>query len=379
MDSEEEVVVVVSSLLAEEEDRIRKRNGTKRTKYGEYHTLYPDLVEDEMTFFQYFRMTEAKITALLDILREELEKQTTKFREPVGNKERLTVCLRTDALLTCDCTFPNGCFQRTCWDDVEHEAFVSDDIGECVKWWKVESSSSSTGLTTDTTDIINTTRDIVYSMCSAILEKLQPIVMPTPDEQLWASSEEMFRTKWNFPNVVAALDGKHVLIQAPPHSGSDFFVIKNTSADNSAIGKRLSEGTFHLPPPKPLPSKITNIPYVIIGDEDFPLCTYLMRHYSRDDVQEDEEKKIFNYRLSRARNTVKNTFGILAHDTCCWIESDCQMSLSDIQRLQSFRGISGNYCHDALKVRDYFKQYFNSDRGLVNWQRAKVRAGIHGH
>ncbi|KAJ8870154.1 hypothetical protein PR048_029166 [Dryococelus australis] len=81
MDNEEEVFV--SSLLSDEEDRIRKRKrnvlahniNSKRTKYGEYHTLCPDLVEDDMRFFQYFLTTEAKFKALLDILREELGKQ----------------------------------------------------------------------------------------------------------------------------------------------------------------------------------------------------------------------------------------------------------------------------------------------------------------
>ncbi|KAJ8870155.1 hypothetical protein PR048_029167 [Dryococelus australis] len=150
----------------------------------------------------------------------------------------------------------------------------------------------------------NSVRDIVYSKCSAILEKMQPI--------LWASPEEMFRTKWNSPNVVAALDDKHVLIQAPPHTLVDanytFLAVdvgafgKHSDANifiNSEIGKLLSE-------------EITNIPHANIGDEAFPLRTYLMRLHSRDNVQGDEEKKIFNYRVIRARNTVENTFGILA-------------------------------------------------------------------
>ncbi|KAJ8895437.1 hypothetical protein PR048_000769 [Dryococelus australis] len=288
-----------------------------RTKCGEYHTVYPDLIEDDVKFFQYFRVTEAKFTALFDILREELEKQTTKFREQLPKY------------------------------------------------------------------------------------KLQSIVMPTPDEQLWASSEEMFRTKLNFSNVVAVLDGKHVLIQAPPHmlltlvdANYKFLAVgvgafgKNSDANifsNSAIGKGLSEGNFNLPPPKPLPGEITNIPHVIIGDEDSPLRTYLMRPYSRDDVKLDVEKKILNYRLSRARNTVENTFGILAprfrifqrkstmshehvvltvlsacclhnllrDDTCYWTEFDCQMSLCDMKALQSLRGIGSNYRHNALQIRDY--------------------------
>jgi hypothetical protein len=53
------------------------------------------------------------------------------------------------------------------------------------------------------------------------------------------------------------------------------------------------------------------MPHIIIGDEAFPLSRHLMRPYSADQVSDDEERKIFNYRLSRARNVSENCFGIL--------------------------------------------------------------------
>jgi hypothetical protein len=147
------------------------------------------------------------------------------------------------------------------------------------------------------------------------------MVMPTPDEHLWISSEKGFREKWNFPNAVAAIDGKHVIIQAPPHSGSLYFCYKkqfstvllalvdanykflvidvgafgkNSDASifrSSSLGTGLAQGSLHLPPPKVPSGGNTSLPHVIIGDEAFPLCTYLMRPYSRDELRQNEEKK----------------------------------------------------------------------------------------
>lgn len=283
----------------------------------------------------------------------------------------------------------------------------------------------------------STVREIVYTTCTAIWTVLKPIVMPVPNQELWIKSEKGFCDKWNFPNAVAAIDGKHVVIQAPPHSGSDFFCYKkhfstvllalvdpdykflfidvggygkNSDASifrTSYLGKSLADGSFNLPPPKALPGGNTILPHVIIGDEAFPLSTYLMRPYSRDNVQQDEEKKIFNYRLSRPRNTAENAFGILARkfriferrlnvshehcvsivtatcclhnflrdDACHWTQSDLDLSMSNVEGLRNILGTGGASRQDALEVRDSFKEYFNSEIGSVEWQQRRVRIG----
>ena len=51
------------------------------------------------------------------------------------------------------------------------------------------------------------------------------------------------------------------------------------------------------------------MPFVILGDEAYPLKTYLMKPFARKDLSCEE--RVFNYRLSRARRCVECAFGIL--------------------------------------------------------------------
>jgi hypothetical protein len=67
---------------------------------------------------------------------------------------------------------------------------------------------------------------IVKETFEAIWEKPQPFDMPNPDKNHWERSIECFHAKWQFPNCLGALDGKHVLIFAPNNSGSMLFNYK---------------------------------------------------------------------------------------------------------------------------------------------------------
>lgn len=70
-----------------------------------------------------------------------------------------------------------------------------------------------------------------------------------------------------------------------------------------------SAGQVNLPSPCALPGSQTVAPYVFVGDEAFPLKTYLLRPYPGRELANDINKKRFNYRLSRARRLIENVFG----------------------------------------------------------------------
>nr|CAH7721904.1 unnamed protein product [Callosobruchus chinensis]CAH7741594.1 unnamed protein product [Callosobruchus chinensis] len=154
--------------------------------------------------------------------------------------------------------------------------------------------------------------------------------MPTPSLEQWQKIEEGFRTKWNYPNCVGAIDGKHVVFEKPPNTGSQFYNYKKefsivllalVDADyrfitvdvggygrnsdvgifrSSQLGKKLLSNQLNLPEPK-----------VIVGDEAFPLLRNVMRPYPGALTGNNQENRIYNYRHCRARRVSENAFGIM--------------------------------------------------------------------
>ena len=267
-------------------------------------------------------------------------------------------------------------------------------------------------------------QEIVIETCMAMWTVLGPEFLSVPDVQTWENIEKEFYERWNFPNCIGAIDGKHIVMQAPPSSGSLYYNYKGTHSivlmavvdalynfilidvgyygrnsdggvlANSQFGKAISEGRLKIPAGKSLPFSQcgTSIPCVIIGDEGFPLKNYLMRPYSGRGLP--EKKRIFNYRLSRARRCVENAFGILAHrwrllrrpiqalpknaeiyvKACCVLHNFLMKkshatyteALSD--EPQSRDGLSNlprvganNFARDAEFIHDKFAAYFQSD------------------
>ena len=77
---------------------------------------------------------------------------------------------------------------------------------------------------------LTTVGRIVKETCAVIWNVLcdKGYVSPPSSEEAWKKISTGFELRWNFPNALGAIDGKHVIIQAPPNSSSLYFNYKKT-------------------------------------------------------------------------------------------------------------------------------------------------------
>ena len=288
--------------------------------------------------------------------------------------------------------------------------------------------------------------NIVKETCAAIWDSLVEKEMSPSTQERWEEIEKEFNSCWNFPNCIGAVNGKHIVITAPFNSGSLFHNYKGTFSINllalvdanykfifidigqyrsnadggvfqrSEFGKRFLNRDLQVPPPKLIEDTphIGLMPHCIVTDEVFPLRIDLMRPNPRRSKNENlpEDKAIFNYRLSRARHIVENTFGILAQrwrllnrhiqlqeqnvvqviKACCvlhnflWdtpaytdrstLQVDTQGSvlIPDGGQILNVAYLMGYHsAKDALQTQELFKDYFVSPQGALPWQLECIR------
>lgn len=249
--------------------------------------------------------------------------------------------------------------------------------------------------------------------------------MPTPTEQMFRSVANEYWSKWNFPNCVGSIDGKHIRIKCPSGSGSMAYNYKGfhstvlqAVADANAkflvvevggwgkqsdggtfsasdLYEKLQKGVLNIPSDSPLPDQelTLDMSHVFVGDEAYPLMRNLLRPYPRSQL--DEAKENFNARLSRARKCVECAFGIMtAKWRILWkpIETGLEFSDEIVKAIcilhnvvldhESFETLWEETVelskHTAIKtqtdnsnkictktgrlVRDYYKEFVNRNR-----------------
>lgn len=258
--------------------------------------------------------------------------------------------------------------------------------------------------------------------------------MPDTEEK-WRKIAKDFEERWQFPNCLGAIDGKHVRIIPPPGSGSYFWNYKNFNSivlmacananyefiwcevgtngrvsdggtiQNTLFYKKLQTKELNIPNDDSCQNSNTKLPFVFVGDEAFALRTDFMKPFSRAALT--TERKIFNYRLSRARRIIENVFGIMSNRfrifhsainlsldridlvvlTCCLLhnflrKSNCPYATDNAFDIDSdettatigltpLNVTNRNASTNAKNVREAFVQYFNGE-GSVTWQYDKI-------
>jgi len=81
---------------------------------------------------------------------------------------------------------------------------------------------------------------------------------------------------------------------------------------NCSLSSALEKNTMNIPEGRPLPGTDVVTPFVVVADDAFPMKRYILKPYPSR-LYDDTNSRVFNYRLSRARRIVENSFGILAN------------------------------------------------------------------
>ena len=135
-----------------------------------------------------------------------------------------------------------------------------------------------------------------------------------------------------------------------------------------------------------------------MDDEAFPLKTYLLKPYPGSQSKGDNEKRVFNYMLSRSRKNggkciwdIKPEISNLSLSenadniifATCILRSylrDQDVGLNDMgisaNDQNNLKKISKQACsahRSTFEVRDKLKQIFNSPSGFVPWQNERVQ------
>ena len=173
--------------------------------------------------------------------------------------------------------------------------------------------------------------------------------------------------------------------------------------DRCTLKQAVEGGMLGIPDPQNIPFSDKQCPYVFVGDDAFPLKEYMMKPYPGRGVTVD--RRIFNYRLSRARRTSENAFGILAarfqvfqnsirvspnnakditlatialHNMLIQTSRDTYTPQEVIDSehpnqgiFEALEAVGRGHGNNAKEVRETFKEYFNNE-GAVSWQNEKA-------
>jgi hypothetical protein len=113
----------------------------------------------------------------------------------------------------------------------------------------------------------------------------------------------------------------------------------------SVFGQRMEQDDMAVPKTDKITGTNIAMSYFLVADEAFPLKQYIMRPYPGKSLT--NLQRIFNYRLSRARQVIENTFGILV---ARWriLKTTINAKIENVDNIVKALVVLHNYCQVEL-------------------------------
>ena len=251
----------------------------------------------ERDWIENFRMRKATFEYLCQQLSSSLRKQDTVFRKAISVEKRVAVTL--------------WCLATPCEYRTIAHLFGIARSSVC---------------------------EIVQETCALIVSKLFHKYIHFPSGDSIDDLVDTFKSKWDVPQCVGAIDGCHIPVASPAMSRTDYYnrkgwysVILQGVVDHSyrfidinvgwpgsvhdarvlsqsSIFQKITSG--ELLPDKTITENGVQIPLYLIGDSAYPLKKWLMKPFTHGTVMTPAQRT-FNYRICRARIVVENAYGRL--------------------------------------------------------------------
>lgn len=188
LDDAEEIIFLL--LCADQSRSEIKPFLRKRNEEGAYKILVERyLMDDDTLFVKYFRLSPHLFQKVLNFIRPHIDSDSN-----------IIMSTQRTRLLTAE--------QKLC---VALRYLVTGDTQTSLQFeWRISQERVSYVL-----------RQVFLAMKNSMMH-----LMPIPNEEMWEKYAQNFYKKWNFPNAIGAIDGKHIRIQSPPNSGSLYFNYK---------------------------------------------------------------------------------------------------------------------------------------------------------
>ncbi|KAJ8704051.1 hypothetical protein PYW07_013345 [Mythimna separata] len=249
----------------------------------------------ELTGEYFVHMSATDFEYLLQKISPIIKKQDTRWRHSIPAKIRLAVTLRYLA--------------------------TGDSYSTLHRFFKISSSLIAR---------------IIPEVCRAIATVFKDLIKMPEYPEDWLEKSEGF----SFPHCVGALDGKHVPIWAPSHTGPEDMnyhgsysmvlltlvdsnysfmyadVVQSQNTDSKVFNEsdlwlNINTENLNLPPYSPLLGDETNMPYIFVTDGALALERHIMNPFPGHHDSESSES-IYNQLVAQSHSVVDNAFGVLS-------------------------------------------------------------------